>query len=713
MHKLFITILTYLSVLAINANAASFDNWKAYMAYGNITDIEPAGKIVYVLSSGGLFSYNVNDGSITTYDKIYPLSDCTISRIAWNNAAKRLIIVYDNNNIDLLDNKANVINISDYYNKSMTVDKTIFNIVINGNKAYLCTAFGLIEIDMAEGLIRETYNIGKTVYNCAFSGNYIYIETSTGRFKGTTTDNLLNPANWKETSDNVSFSHANDINITTEEGYTQYYTYDKTNKCYWSNQSDNKLQAYTTGTDGTKTVVKQDINPVSPAYNTFGFMKIHNGKLYACNGGDWDENNPAAIQIFNPSEYSWNVYDNKGIGEKYGVNYKDIICIAIDPLDEKHLMAGAQTGLYEFYDGKVINHFNDKNSPITTFKDVANDKDADDNAKRNYEIVTSMFFDNSNNLWVALFQPTGNAILTYSSKNGWSKPEVQPSNDDIVNAKFMGYDRNNRIWFSNGRFYNHSVFCYSADLKHLYKYNNFTNEDGTKIQGYDQVRQVTEDKEGNIWVSCTGGALLLTDEYQQDPSKGFYQVKVPRNDGTNYADYLLSGVDITCIAVDNANRKWVGTTKNGVYVISNDNMVQEAHFLAEECSLLSNYITYIAIDPKTGVVYIGTDKGLCSVNSNATETFDEMDKDNVWAYPNPVKPDYTGLITVVGLSFNADVKITTTNGVLVAQGRSTGGSFQWDGRDLKGKRVASGIYMVNTATETGESGTVCKIAVIN
>ena len=378
MHKLFITILTYLSVLAINANAASFDNWKAYMAYGNITDIEPAGKIVYVLSSGGLFSYNVNDGSITTYDKIYPLSDCTISRIAWNNAAKRLIIVYDNNNIDLLDNKANVINISDYYNKSMTVDKTIFNIVINGNKAYLCTAFGLIEIDMTEGLIKETYNIGKTVYNCAFSENNIYIETSTGRFKGTTTDNLLNPANWKETSDNVSFSHANDISTSTEEGYTQYYTYDKTNKCYWSNQSDNKLQAYTTGTDGTKTVIKQDINPVSPAYNTFGFMKIHNGKLYACNGGEWDENNPAAIQIFNPSEYSWNVYDNKGIGEKYGVNYKDIICIAIDPLDEKHLMAGAQTGLYEFYDGKVINHFNDKNSPITTFKDVANDKDADD-----------------------------------------------------------------------------------------------------------------------------------------------------------------------------------------------------------------------------------------------------------------------------------------------------------------------------------------------
>ena len=89
-----------------------------------------------------------------------------------------------------------------------------------------------------------------------------------------------------------------------------------------------------------------------------------------------------------------------------------------------------------------------------------------------------------------------------------------------------------------------------------------------------------------------------------------------------------------------------------------------------------------------------------------------MTKDNVYAYPNPVKPDYTGLITVTGLTLNADVKIVTSNGTLVAQGRSNGGTFTWDGCDAKGKRVASGIYMVETATEDGGKGTVCKIAVI-
>ena len=90
-----------------------------------------------------------------------------------------------------------------------------------------------------------------------------------------------------------------------------------------------------------------------------------------------------------------------------------------------------------------------------------------------------------------------------------------------------------------------------------------------------------------------------------------------------------------------------------------------------------------------------------------------MTTDSVYAYPNPVRPDYTGLITVTGLSMDADVKIVTASDALVAQGRSNGGSFTWDGCDSSGHRVASGVYMVMTATKEGKSGTVCKIAIVN
>ena len=89
-----------------------------------------------------------------------------------------------------------------------------------------------------------------------------------------------------------------------------------------------------------------------------------------------------------------------------------------------------------------------------------------------------------------------------------------------------------------------------------------------------------------------------------------------------------------------------------------------------------------------------------------------MTTDNVWAYPNPVTPEYAGLIPIVGLSYNADVKILSANGALIAEGKSNGGSFTWNGCDQKGRRVASGIYMVATAKSNGEKGTVCKIAII-
>ena len=216
-----------------------------------------------------------------------------------------------------------------------------------------------------------------------------------------------------------------------------------------------------------------------------------------------------------------------------------------------------------------------------------------------------------------------------------------------------------------------------------------------------------------MWVGTNVGPLLLSQNNIDEENPTFTQVKVPRNDGTNYADYLLSGVDISCIAVDGGNRKWFGTYNNGIYLISDDNIQQLQHFTSENSKLLSDNITALAINNESGEVFIATDKGLCSYMSDATQPSETIEKDNVYAYPNPVRPDYTGLITVVGLTANADVKIVTSNGALVAQGRSNGGTFTWDGKDLSGKRVASGIYMIETATEKGGKGTVCKIAIVN
>lgn len=507
-------ILLALATATLNATADtadSFTNWKTYMAYGDITDIEPAGQQVYVLSSGDLFSYNISDGSVTTYDKVYPLSDCTISKIAWNSTAKKLIIVYDNYNIDLLDNKQNVENISDYSNKTMTSNKDVNDIFINGNIAYLCTAFGLVQVDMQSALIRETINIGMNVKACAFKGDNIYINTDNGVFVGSTKDNLLDRNNWKTTTESIQFTNSNTATISSDKGYKQYIVYDKTNRCYWTNQNDQKLQAYTLSNDGSTTIIHQDINPVAPKYNTIGYMKLHNGKIYTCNGGEWDYNNPAAVQIYNLEENSWTTYENTGISEKYNVVYRDILCLDVDPQDDNHVMIGCQSGLYEFQNGKQTNRFDHNNSPISSVEGLE--------SHENYQIITSLFYDKDNTLWVMNMQAE-KPILKYNKKtNSWSEPSQTLPRAQINNAKFMGYDSAGRLWFHTGRHANPGVYCYSADMSTLYKYTTFVNEDNTSIAGIAGCKSLAEDKDGNIWVGSNVGLLLLNDEYQRDPQK--------------------------------------------------------------------------------------------------------------------------------------------------------------------------------------------------
>lgn len=703
--KKIILFAIFLLFIITSSIKAAIGQWNVYMAYSDITDIEPTGNIVYVLSSGSLFSYNTNDQSINTYNKVYPLNDTEISHIAWCNSAKKLVIIYTNYNIDLLDKNSEVTNISDYYNKSMTEDKTVNNITISGNYAYLSTEFGILKINVKDGEISDTYNLGMKVTDCAIENNIMYAKTPSGIYAGNTSDNLLDKNNWNKTSASVSFNDANDITISTANGYKEYIAYDNINKCYWSNQQDGKLQGYKLDNDNIKTVIAQDINPDGPKYNLFGFMKFYNGKLYTCSGTDWNQGKKACIQVFDNND--WTIFQDEGITEHTGVTYRDVMCIDINPINENIVAAGTRNGLYIYENGMFSKFYNDENSPIESTLDPWD---------KEYELITGLKYDDNGNIWFLNAGAPTQSIIELNNEMKFiehKKEELM-----VLNGNSPGkiqniiIDKHNLMWFVNNNHQHPATYCYDYINDNIYEYNNFTNEDGQHID-VTNVRCISEDYNNNIIVGTNYGLLFLTEEYRNNPTMGYYQVKVPRNDGTNLADYLLSGMDITAIAIDGGNRKWIGTNGNGAYLISEDNMTQIHHFTTDNNPLLSNNIKSIAINDNTGEVFFGTDNGLCSYMSDASVPNNEMSKDNVWAYPNPVRPNYTGPITITGLSYNADVKIVTVNGTLVAQGQSNGGTFTWDGKDLKGKRVASGIYMVETATENREKGTVCKIAVIN
>lgn len=665
MSKKILILLSFLLLQVTSYRAiAAIGDWKAYMAYSEVQEIEQAGNLIFVQASNNLYVYNQNDQSIQTFSKMDYLSDCGIQHIAYNKAAKRLLIFYSNANMDLMNiSNYDVQNLSDYYSASTTGDKTVNDIYMYGKYAYMSNGFGIIKVNVADGEISDTYNLGFNVNWCEIKDNHIYAYSKTnGQYRALLTSNLLDKNNWS------------------------------------------KVGGYVAKKQEDKSALKQIIStlqPGGPKYNNFYGMRFVNNLLYTC-GGLWghliDASRPGTIQLLDKD--NWTIYDDS-IAAKTGIKYVDVNSVDVDPLDPNHVFAGAKSGLYEFQNGKFIKHYNSENSLITSFN----------NTSKNYQLITSVKFDTDGNLWMLNSQsPSNQSLIEYTKDGKWvshHKPELY----NLGSLECLMQDCRGLLWFVNNHHELPSIYCYQASTDQLNKYSSFVNEDGATLSPVF-VRYVTEDKNQDIWIGTNIGPLLLYKKDITSDTPIFTQVKVPRNDGTNYADYLLSGVDISCIAIDGSNRKWFGTNGNGIYVISNDCLTQIYHFTTNNSNLLSNNIEAIAINEQTGEVFAGTDKGLCSYMSDASSPNNEMTKDNVWAYPNPVKPDYTGLITITGLSFDADVKIVTTNGILVNQGRSNGGTYTWNGKDLKGQKVASGIYMVETATSDGSKGTVCKIAIV-
>ena len=628
MKKLIVALL--LCIIQHTLCIAQIGTWRNYLAYDDVQQIQAAGNYLFVRASNALYQYNKQDQSIVTYDKTNGLNDTDITQIRWCQQAKRLIIVYQNSNIDLIDTEGNVTNVSALYNKIMTGDKTVSSIRIDGVYAYLICGFGIVKM-------------------------------------------------------NVQRAEIADIYTPTQPNYPQILP-------------DEDNSDYDKYIDLVKT-----LKPGGPKYNSMGTLKFINNRLYTCNG---DLNGtPASLQRLENDK--WTVFGDESIKNTTGVEYLGLVCVEEDPTDKEHIFAGGRNGLYEFKNGKFFKFYNHKNSPIESVFSNINPE---------YEFVTGLLFDPQGNLLVMNSESHTHCILKLKNNGEWlsfNHPELLKYNGiGLPNLSQLMYDHQGLIWFVNNNWTLPALYCYQSENDAIKAYENLVNQDGTTINAQDGVRCVAEDAEHNIWVGSSGGPFMLERKEINNNGGVFTQVKVPRNDGTDYADYLLAGIDIMSLAIDGGNRKWFGTNGNGVYLISSDNMKEIHHFTSENSKLLSNIVKSIAINPTTGEVFFGTENGLCSYFSDATKPNTEMTKDNVWAYPNPVEPSYTGPITVTGLSFDADVKILSSNGVVINEGRSNGGTFVWDGCDKKGRRVNSGVYMVVTATNNGEKGTVCKIAVI-
>lgn len=416
--------------------------------------------------------------------------------------------------------------------------------------------------------------------------------------------------------------------------------------------------------------------------------------------------------------------------------------IIFDPNDPSYkYMAHMVNGLVILKDNVYYYNYDHNNSPINTLW---------------YANAFDVAFDNLGNLWVYYWRLNGDAPgsknspmkvlskenleliktspskLTETTKDAagniidypyWMQPDWVPGYVGRMDAKLVFSSKAlNKGIAGNGEYHTGVVGIdtkNTSDVKDdtYQAYPSFQDQDGTVTSPLRIVWLEEDKKTGDIWMGTDMGVYVIKDLNQiADKSSNYLNVvrpKVARNDGTNYADYLLSGDFIMNIAMDSQNRKWIATSTSGLYCVSADGTQIIHEFNKDNSPMVSNVVTMVACDPNGNDVLIGTPEGLYVYSSESSPA--KADYSEVYAYPNPVRPDYTGWITINGLMDNSLVKITDAQGSLVWQGRSEGGMAVWDGCDSAGNRVHSGVYMVFASQNADgkSSGAVTKIVVIN
>lgn len=759
-------IFAILSILiAITANAGIGD-WVLYPSYHNATYCQTAGDKVYVLASGALYSYNTSDEEVRVYDKINTLSDIDITHIEYCKDIKALVVVYSNANIDILFDDEEVYNITDFKNKSLP-DKKINGVDIQGTTAYISTVFGVVELDLEEYEFTNTYTTGLNTYCTYLFNGTLFCGTETGMYSCATDKNLLDKNNWVKKNNYFTkaiceldgmlycyldeygiYSYNADNNILKDvvynhgEKYNAMYSNGKeiiasakkkttiitspTDVTVYKNSNSNFIlkdgnhfwdcKGYNgivkcIAKDGEIIVNSTSVTPDSPVRNYCEYMKFASDDKLLVAGGNLNYFDitfyDGTLMEYDYSGNRWNNLPEDTIKQATGIPYLNLCAIDEDPAEPGHYFAGSfGYGLYEFRNGKFVKHYSTHNSPLESVIPT----------NTRFVRIPSVKFDKEGNLW-CINTGTKNIVKVLKSDGTWCELYYKPI-EKLATMVEPVMDSRGWLWLKSLQG-EAGIFCAkmngtpldSSDDESKAWLNKFVNQDGISYDIY-QVFALTEDREGQMWVGTNTGLFVIDNPKTFFNNGVFKQIKVPRNDGTGLADYLLSGTYIKSIQVDGANRKWIGTNDDGIYLISADGLETIHHFTTENSPLPSNSIVSIAINDRSGEVFIGTDKGIASYMSDATRPEEKLDENNIYAYPNPVKADYSGNIAIVGLTHDCNVKIVDTAGYLINEGTSNGGQYTWNGRNARGEKVASGVYYVLTYDSNGNEGVATKIVVI-
>lgn len=741
--------------------------WRDHFNYSHALRVTETPSSVYCTTEYGFFYLDKSDHSLHTFSKTNGLSDYGVKVTAYAPDENILIAAYNNSNIDLIKPDG-IRNLNDILRKPMTEVKTINDILVLGEFAYLSCSFGIVVVDLVKEEIKDTYYIGENgkhlnVYGLALFNDFFYAATREGIYRADkNAPDLVWFGAWQHLNDvpgdrnsfnritafgNYLFINRSDPSLAQDtiyyldNGHWKFFSSQEGSRNYSLRASGDRLLI----TGGNKIYIYDQQLIPERIIDDYGFAAAkardavfdENGTLWIAdnNGGlistkdfQWYGGNlppgPYTNEVFylrawehtmaiaaGGYDNSWNaIYkpaktyflrDNEW--ENFiDYNIKDIVRILEDPRDPDLIyLSSWNYGIAVLKNRQVETIYNEDNSSLQSII-----------PGQDFIRVGGMVFDNEHRLWVT--NGGVNEPISFRNDDGtWHSLPYKKYVPDMILGDII-IDENGFKWVLVPR--GNGLFIFD---------DRRTPEDPSDDRAkrmpvidqenmpHNQLYCLTIDHDGYIWVGTDQGPMVYYSPYYvfDQTILPVQRIKVPRNDGTDLADYLLGTEMVTAITVDGANRKWIGTQKSGAFLVSPDGLKIIHHFTKANSPLPSDNIHSIAIEPTTGEIFFGTANGVVSYRGTATAGASDLN--NIYAFPNPVRETYDGPVTITGLTEGAYVKITDISGNLVYETTSLGGQAIWYIRNMSGTRVSSGVYLVFITDKAGEQKQVTKILVIH
>ncbi len=731
-------------------NNLGIGEWQSHLPQqsGNYVTQTPS-SIVYS-NIWNLIIINKEDGSPTFLSKVEGLSDVGIDIVEYDEVNDQLIVIYDDANIDLVQSDGTIINVPNIkLNTTIITDKRVNGLDIDPDGVvYLATGFGIVSLDGSTGIFRSTTITNVRVNDIAFLRGRLYAGTLDGLYSidvDLAGVNLNDFSQWEIIEDDRGIGSLNEIvalkgdnqNIFVGIGNEVFSgDFDNGFDLFHSSESrsfsisfinhtagfvvlgyqgpdfvsqvffaqGNEIQQGGVGcvnivqgaeidergqvwyADGFTEIRRassidqgcERITFNSPFFHTASDIDIEDGIVHASDGGVSDNfqflfsRNGVYIQD-GVTWTNFNEFNTQAIRDNDLLSF---FRIKADPFSDLVYVGSYWGGLMELdrSTGEITVYTQENSTLQGSIGDLARER------------VTGIVFDERGNLWVSVFG-AAQPLNVRTPEGQWMNFNINAPST-ISNITF---DEGGKLWCTvSGANGGVLIYDMGEDVLSINDdQQRFINQNNSQIDA--PVNEVTLDLSGDMWVATAQGPVIFDcgNDAITDDCQGIRRIV----EVDSIAAFLLADQNITAIEIDGANRKWLGS-ENGIFVQSEDGDEQLLRFTQDNSPLFDNDIQDIAYEPISGEMYISTGGGMISFKTATSGGSLRNRASDIYAFPNPVQPDFFGSVAIKGLATDAEIRITDLNGNLVQSSRALGGTATWDLTGLSGEPVETGVYLV-------------------